>query len=231
MEVNLKSIKWRVGGICWPTKKTSGVMDAEQLPGSVCLMGSLYAYGPSKRPQFYVIEEKEHTKIDRICETVFEYDRSYGPDIWSADTGNDAAVAIFSQRNKEIQVVLAGKQYQLGDAPWHRRTVNLSPSPLLPPSGDRPGMGNGPELALNTIEKLLNEKRLFMDEESIALEQLRIIRGVVDVQWNMFPAFTAMSFALHELNNIAVNELAVQNAPPRRPKYNPLGYSQRKNRR
>ena len=207
-EIEGKSFRWIVGGIGWP-----GV----EVEGYVCAVGSCYLAGIA-RPHYYLLKESVDRDIKDVCSAVFEFDISYGPEIWLTDIENDAAVAMFAEKSRKIREVLAGVSYEMGRSPLHRRIISLSRSPLLE-------MSNGPEYARSLLKGLLSGDncRLFLPKKSKIIEQLRVIERADKPLWESWPGLAALGFCAFELERIAENErvqlTVVKRPPPDRLRY------------
>lgn len=194
-----KKFKWIYGAIGWP---------ATEVKGYVCVVGSCYFQG-YERPKYYLISESENRGIKDLCRDILDIDARWSPEVWLADKENDAALAVLHKLNDELKVVLAGVQYEIGQAPWNRRIISISSSALFE-------MSNGCDFALSQLNDLISERnlRLYLPKGSKAVERLRTIEWAEKMTWADSPVLTALGVVVYELEQVADNEQGRRIAPP-----------------
>ena len=198
IEKLIRFFRWRIVGLGWPVK---------DLPGYACVFGGLIE-GDRNAATFYLLAEYESDDLESLCRQVLDFDFSYGPEFIFADVENDAAAKTLYQLNESSKRVLAGKQYELGGAPWNRRTVHLSSSRLYE-------MNEGYQSALITIRGLLKADRLFFEPDSIISQQLLTIGRQDDLKLQDAPIIAAVGSCITELADIESNAARRrQNRPP-----------------
>jgi len=191
--IKRRAFKWVVGAAAWPSKQMG-----------LCVAVGSY-FGGRERPMLCLIAEAESGDTKELCRNVLEFDHRFAPEFWYGDKTNDAALKILHQLNEEVRTVLAGVQYAVANAPWHRRYISIGQSPVFE-------MSNGPDYVLSVLNDLLpeEEQRLFLPKNSKCLEQLRSVDQLVErlegLTWETVPALAALGVACVELEILADNE-------------------------